>query len=218
MAILRIRTVPDPVLRRKSKPIRRVDDAVRTLARNMVETLHHALGVGLAAPQVGRLQRLVVLHLPDEDDPRVLVNPEITRREGERRVEEGCLSVPGYLGLITRAVKVRARAVNESGARIRLSAEELFAQTLEHEVDHLDGILYLDHLKSHEDLHEIGEDDEAQHHHDYAAEIVDSSLMKSRGEKRFLIARPDSSGGGIGEIKDEVIVQATPGEIDRFGR
>ena len=156
MAILQIRTVPDPLLRRKSRKIREIDDAIRELARDMIATLHDAHGFGLAAPQVGQLKRLVVLQLPDEEDARVLINPEITRRDGEREVEEGCLSVPGYLGTIMRAERVKARAVNEWGAKLRLTAEQIFAQALEHEVDHLDGILYLDHLKSHEDLHEIG--------------------------------------------------------------
>ncbi|MCH7906801.1 MAG: peptide deformylase [Chloroflexi bacterium] len=214
MAILQIRTVPDPILRRKSRRVRAVDDAIRKLAHDMIATLHDAGGIGLAAPQVGELKRLVVLQLPDEDDPRILVNPEITRREGEREVEEGCLSVPGYLGTIMRAERVKARAVNEWGAKLRLTAEEMFAQALEHEVDHLDGILYLDHLKSHEDLHEIAADDESEHQHDFAVEVEDNGLMKSRGEKRILIA--GNSHGGIAEVKDEVIVKATEKDLGRL--
>ena len=180
----------------------------------MVATLHDAHGVGLAAPQVGELKRLVVLQLPEEDNPRILVNPEITRRDGERDVEEGCLSVPGYLGNIVRSERVKARAVSEWGAKIRLTAEQIFAQALEHEVDHLDGILYLDHLKSHEDLHEVGADDESEHEHDFAAEVEDEGLMKSRGEKRVLIAGNGSD--GIAEIKDEVIVEATEQDLKRL--
>lgn len=191
-----------------------MDDAIRRLAHDMVATLHEAGGVGLAAPQVGELKRLIVLQLPDEDDPRILVNPEITRREGEREVEEGCLSVPGFLGTIMRSERVKARAVDEWGARLRLSARETFAQALEHEVDHLDGILYLDHLKSHEDLLEIGADDESEHRHDFAVEVEDEGLMKSRGEKRILIA--GNGHDGIAEIKDEVIVEATEKDLERL--
>jgi peptide deformylase len=116
MTILQIRTVPDPILRRKSRKIRQVDDAIRELAHNMVETMHEAGGVGLAAPQVGELSRLIVLQLPDEEGARILINPEITRRDGEREVEEGCLSVPGFLGTIMRSERVKARAVGEWGA------------------------------------------------------------------------------------------------------
>ncbi|NQU96391.1 MAG: peptide deformylase [Chloroflexi bacterium] len=164
MATLEIRKFPDPVLRRRARAIRRVDDAVRKLARDMLETMREADGAGLAANQVGVLRRLIVLQLPEED-PRVLVNPEITRREGTREVEEGCLSVPGYVGLIERAVRVKARALDEWGGKFRLTAEELLAQVIEHEVDHLDGILYLDHLESHEDLRRLDEED-GVHSHD----------------------------------------------------
>ncbi|MBM3956804.1 MAG: peptide deformylase, partial [Gemmatimonadetes bacterium] len=107
--MLEIRKYPDPILRRRARAIRRVDDAVRTLARDMIETMQQAGGAGLAANQVGVLRRLIVLQLPEED-PRVLVNPAITAREGSRQVEEGCLSVPGYTGLLERAVRVKARA------------------------------------------------------------------------------------------------------------
>ncbi len=157
MATLEIRKFPDPVLRRKARAIRRVDDAVRKLARDMIETIREVGGAGLAANQVGVLRRLVVLQLPEED-PRVLVNPEITRREGTRQVDEGCLSVPEYVGLIERAVRVKARALDEWGGKFRLTAEELLAQVIEHEVDHLNGILYFDHLKSHEDLRKVDEE------------------------------------------------------------
>ena len=163
MATLEIRTFPDPVLRRKARPIGRVDDAVRKLARDMVEVMRDANGAGLAATQVGVLRRLIVLQLPEEE-PRILVNPEVTRREGEREVEEGCLSIPGYVGLLTRSVRVKARALDESGGRLRLTAEELLAQVIEHEIDHLNGILYLDHLRSHEDLHELGEEVDVHGH------------------------------------------------------
>ncbi len=151
MPLLEIRIAPDPILRKKARAIRRVDDAVRKLACDMIETMQDAQGVGLAANQVGVLKRLVTIQIPEED-PRVLINPEVTRREGCREVQEGCLSVPGYTGLINRSVRIRARALDEWGGKFRFSAEELLAQAIEHEIDHLNGILFLDHLESHEKL------------------------------------------------------------------
>ena len=102
MTLLPIRTVPDPILRRKARKIREVNNAIRDLANNIGATMHEAHGVGLAAPQVGELKRLIVLQLPEEEEARILINPEITRRDGEREVEEGCLSVPGFMGKIMR--------------------------------------------------------------------------------------------------------------------
>ena len=172
MVILEIRKFPDPILRRKARHVPAVDDAIRHLARDMVETLHHAQGVGLAGNQVGELKRLVVLRMPEEEEARILVNPAIVRREGERRVDEGCLSVPGYMGLITRSIRVRARALDEWGGKLRLSAEEILAQAIEHEIDHLNGVLFFDHLESHEDLREISQDNGAhQHDVEYAVEV-----------------------------------------------
>ena len=195
MATLEIRKFPDPVLRRKARPIRRVDDAVRKLARDMIETMREANGAGLAANQVGVLQRLVVLRLPEEE-PRVLVNPEITGREGAREVEEGCLSIPGYVGLFTRAVRLKARALDESGGRFRLTAEELLAQIIEHEVDHLNGILYLDHLKSHEDLCELGQDGVHMHDVEYRVEA------------------DHSEGPGEGGVTENLTSRATLSQVD----
>jgi peptide deformylase len=214
MTILNIRTVPDPILRRKSRRIRQVDDAIRKLAYNMVETMHEAGGVGLAAPQVGQLSRLIVLQLPEEEDARILVNPEITRRDGEREVEEGCLSVPGFLGTIMRSETVKARAVDEWGAKLRLTADQIFAQALEHEVDHLDGILYLDHLESHEDLIDLDKVEESEHQHDFEVEVEDEGLMKSRGEKRVLTVGDMED--GVAEVKDEKIVEATGKDLEEL--
>ena len=118
----------------------------------MVDTMREARGVGLAANQVGVLKRMIVVQLPDDEEARIYINPEIVRREGEREVEEGCLSIPGYKGLITRSVWVRFRAMDHTSQTVKLRAEELLAQVLEHEVDHLNGILYSDHLKDHQQL------------------------------------------------------------------
>jgi peptide deformylase len=124
----------------------------------MIETVAYASGVGLAANQVGVLRRVIVIQLPEEEEARVYVNPEIVHREGEREVDEGCLSVPGYMATITRAVWVKARALDRASKPVRLRAEGLLAQVLEHEIDHLNGILYMDHLKAHQQLIELHAD------------------------------------------------------------
>jgi peptide deformylase len=154
MAILPIRTVPEPVLRQKSKRVKNIDGSVRKLAADMIETMHAASGVGLAAPQVGVPWRVIVIGMPGEED-FVLINPEVVRRSGERLVTEGCLSVPGYFGEIQRAQRVTVKGKDLSGRETRIKAEELLAQALEHEIDHLNGVLYIDHLESQDRLHKI---------------------------------------------------------------
>ena len=155
MAILKMRFLPDPVLRKQAKKVAKVTPQLKKLIENMVETMHDQHGVGLAANQVGSLQKVAVIQTPDMEEPMVLINPEIMKAEGERQVEEGCLSVPGYRGLITRSEKVRAKAMGLDGKIYRVNAEELLAQALEHEIDHLNGILYIDHLVDHESLYKI---------------------------------------------------------------
>lgn len=165
MAILPIRVFPDPILRKKARQIKRVDDAIRRLASDMIETMQYANGVGLAAPQVGELKRIITIQVP-EQNAFAMINPEITRREGFREVLEGCLSVPGYQGLVTRSVSVDARALDQDGSRFKLTAEELLAQAIEHEVDHLNGIVFLDHLIAHEELRKVGASPDEPHWHD----------------------------------------------------
>ena len=148
MALLNLRTLPDPVLRQKARRVSKIDDSLQKLIDNMIDTMRDAGGVGLAANQVGVLQRIVVIEMPEEEEVRVLINPEITRREGERVVEEGCLSIPGYRGELTRSLKVRVRAMDRDGKPVRIKAEGLLAQVLEHEMDHINGALYIDHLES----------------------------------------------------------------------
>jgi peptide deformylase len=179
--IRQIRVFPDPILRKKCRVVRRVDDKVRELARDMIETMDAAGGVGLAANQVGALQRVVTLHLPGDEDAIVLVNPEVRETEGEREIIEGCLSFPGYEGMVKRSVTVKARWLDENGSKMKVTAEELFAQAIEHEVDHLNGILYVDHLLAHEKLATAGSHAEAEaenepHMHDVELEVhVDHS-------------------------------------------
>ncbi len=152
MTVRPIRYLGDPVLRRPAKKVRRVDDSIRRLIDEMFESMTAAEGVGLAAPQIGVSLRIVVIGLPDEE-PFAIVNPTIVRRSGERRIEEGCLSVPGYRGSLTRSIKVTAKGLNVQGRELRVKAEDsLLAQVLEHETDHVNGVLYVDRLDSPDDL------------------------------------------------------------------
>jgi peptide deformylase len=154
MAVLPIRAVPDPILRRRSKRVRTIDSSIQKLIGNMIETMHSSGGVGLAAPQVGVPLRVIVIGIP-QGEAITLINPEIVRRTGERLVTEGCLSIPGYFGEVKRAQSVKVKGHNLSGKEIRIKAEELLAQALEHEIDHLNGVLYIDHLESADKLYKI---------------------------------------------------------------
>lgn len=156
MTIRPIRYLGDPVLRLPARRVRVVDESVRRLIDDMIESMERAQGVGLAAPQIGAGLRVVVIGLPGER-PFPLVNPEVVERSGERRAEgEGCLSVPGYRGAPVRSERVVVRALDASGAPVELSAEnDLLAQALEHEVDHINGILYVDRLGPGEGLTKV---------------------------------------------------------------
>ena len=158
MAVLPMKTLPDPILRQKAKKVATITPAIRRLVSNMIDTMYEQGGVGLAAIQVGVLQRVIVIQLPEDEQPRVYINPKILRTEGEREVEEGCLSIPGYRGLVRRSVKIRARAQDLDGRMVRVRADELLAQALEHEVDHLDGTLYIDRLVDRDHLWKIEEE------------------------------------------------------------
>lgn len=159
MSILPVRIVPDPVLRQKAKRLRNIDASIEKLIDEMLETMPAVSGVGLAAPQVGVSLQLAVIGLPEEE-PIVLVNPEIIKKSGERIVEEACLSVPGYRGEITRAEAVTVKGRDRRGKEFRIKAMGLLAQALEHEIDHLNGILYIDHLGSPDKLFRIEPDEE----------------------------------------------------------
>jgi peptide deformylase len=155
MTILSIRIAPDSVLKQKAKKIQTIDRSIKKLVRDMLETMHAEPGrVGLAAPQVGVSLRVIVIGIPDEEDI-VLINPEIVRRRGERVIDEGCLSVPGYFGQIKRAEIVTAKGKDQNGKELRIRAEGLLAQALEHEIDHLNGMLYIDHPEARETLRKI---------------------------------------------------------------
>jgi len=155
MAVLEIRTLPNPVLRQKAKRVTKIDDSIQKLIDDMIDTLRADPNrAGLAAPQVGVLLRVVVIEVP-EQELITLINPAIVKKEGERIVQEGCLSIPGYLGEIKRAVTVKVKAKDRYGKEFRLKAQGLLAQALEQEIEHLDGLLYIDHLESSAKLFEI---------------------------------------------------------------
>lgn len=147
--ILRIRKYGDPVLEMKAEPVTEFNGELRQLAEDMFETMYANKGVGLAAPQVGVSKRLAVLdHSAGEDEAAklVLVNPEILVKEGTQIGEEGCLSIPGFREDVKRAYRVRVRAQDVDGNFIETEGEELLARAIQHEIDHLDGILFLQHL------------------------------------------------------------------------
>ena len=161
MAIHKIITAENPILRRKAKKIHRFDSSISKLAEDMFETMHAAQGVGLAAPQIAQSIRIFVAEF--EDRKVAMVNPEIVKAEGEMLGTEGCLSIPGYVGEnIRRAEKVVVKGQDVHGKAIKVNAEGWFARVLQHEIDHLDGILFLDRLDRPEDLREVREDEEGE--------------------------------------------------------
>ncbi len=146
MAIREIRQNGDEILRKKSRVVEVVDDKIRELLEDMLETMHKYNGVGLAAPQVGILKRVVVIDLYDESEPLKLVNPVIIKEKGKQEVEEGCLSFPNQYAKMIRPEEIVVEALNENGEKIKIKAKGLLAQAICHEVDHLDGILFVDNM------------------------------------------------------------------------
>lgn len=146
MAIRNVREDGDEILRKRSKEVEKVDDKIRQLLDDMVETMHKYNGVGLAAPQIGILKRLVVIDLYDDKGPIKLVNPEIIKEKGTQEVEEGCLSFPNKFAKVIRPEEVTVKALDENGKQIKISAKGLLAQAISHEIDHLNGILFVDKI------------------------------------------------------------------------
>ncbi len=147
MAILKILHYPDPRLRQTARTVERVDDSVRRLVDDMAETMYQAPGIGLAAIQVERVLRVVVIDISEQRNTlRVLINPEIIERDGLQVMEEGCLSVPGIYDEVERAQHIRARALDRDGHPFELEAEGLLAVCIQHEIDHLDGKVFVDYL------------------------------------------------------------------------
>ncbi|GAB4167494.1 MAG: peptide deformylase [Wenzhouxiangellaceae bacterium] len=147
MAKLTILQYPDPRLRRKARPVETVDETVRQLADDMLETMYAARGIGLAATQVDRPLRMLVMDLSEtRDQPQVLINPEILEAEGRQICEEGCLSVPGEYAEVERAERIRVAALDREGKPQQIDADGLLAVCIQHEIDHLDGKVFVDYL------------------------------------------------------------------------
>lgn len=144
MAIRTIRTDEDPILRKQSKPVTKFDEKLEELVLDMIETMHEAEGVGLAGPQIGVLKRIAVIDLYDDEGPFEMINPVIVEQRGEQCEVEGCLSIPGRNGKVVRPAYVKVRFQDVEGDFYELEGEELLARALCHEIDHLDGILYID--------------------------------------------------------------------------
>ncbi|MFN4262585.1 MAG: peptide deformylase [Thioalkalivibrionaceae bacterium] len=149
MAVRKILRFPDPRLRLKAVPIERVDNEVRQLADDMLETMYSARGIGLAATQIDVQRRILVADVSDNgDEPLVLINPEILSSEGVEQMDEGCLSVPGFYETVERADRIRFRALDREGQPFERDVEGLLAVCIQHEIDHLDGKLFVDYLST----------------------------------------------------------------------
>ena len=146
MAVLKVRKYGDPVLRRRAQPVDAVTPEIRRLVDDMIDTMYDEVGIGLAAPQIGASLRLMVVGDDDGRGARALVNPVITERGGEITAEEGCLSIPGVFAQVTRAEWVNLEAQDVEGRAVALTARGLRARVFQHEMDHLDGVLFIDHL------------------------------------------------------------------------
>lgn len=154
MSILEILKYPDPFLKTKAKPVAKIDDEIKRLIAAMIETMYFARGIGLAATQVGADKRIAVLDVPDEDRENyrqgknliALINPEMIAHEGETKYEEGCLSVPGFTADVKRFSTVVVKCLDKDGNDVEIKAGGLFAIALQHEIDHLDGFLFIDWL------------------------------------------------------------------------
>ncbi len=149
MSILTILEFPDDRLRKKAVEVKAVDGKVKKLVDDMLETMYQAKGVGLAATQINVQQRIVVIDVSEErDNPLCLINPEIIMKEGTEESEEGCLSVPGFFEKVTRAERIKVKALNKEGQPFELDADDLLAVCIQHELDHLEGKLFVDYISS----------------------------------------------------------------------
>ena len=146
MTNLSLRLIPDPCLRRKATNVKTIHPEIKHLTLEMLKVMRFHRGVGLAANQVGLTEKVAVIQSDHMPEPLVLINPEIIQRHGAREVTEGCLSVPGRTDLVTRSKRIRVTAMGIDGRPIKITAEDLLAQIIEHETDHLNGVVYTDHL------------------------------------------------------------------------
>mgnify|MGYP004608635721 FL=1 len=146
MAIRNLRLEKDEILKKKSREVEVIDEKLKELANDMIETMHKYKGVGLAAVQVGILKRIIVIDLYDDKGPIILINPVIVKTKGEQEVEEGCLSFPNQFAKVIRPQEVVAEYTNIEGKRVKIKAKDLLAQAIAHEVDHLNGELFIDKI------------------------------------------------------------------------
>lgn len=160
MALRTIREMGDPILEKKCKPIKELNDKIKTLIGDMFDTMYEADGVGLAGPQVGVLKRICVIDTREEGEKVCLINPEVLETSGEQEGDEGCLSVPGRCGMVRRPMKVKLKALNENFEEIEIEGEGLFARAMLHELDHLEGILYVSKVEG--ELKYVNNDDDEE--------------------------------------------------------
>lgn len=146
MAIREVRLNGDEILRKTAREVEEVNDKIKELLQDMLETMHKYNGVGLAGPQVGVLKRVIVIDLYDGNEPLLLVNPKIIKEKGKQTVEEGCLSFPNQYAKIVRPKEVTVEALNENGQKVKIVAKDLLAQAISHEIDHLNGVLFVDSI------------------------------------------------------------------------
>lgn len=166
MSLMEIILEGDPRLRQKATKIRAVDDGLRRIAADMFETMLDAPGVGLAGPQVGVMRRIIVVHLPagydHEEDPEIsltLINPEIVKGQGRETGQEGCLSIPGWVGDVPRMTSITVKGMDLDNRHVRLKADGMLARVLQHEIDHLDGILFIDRVEDRSTLFEVPDEE-----------------------------------------------------------
>lgn len=162
MAVVPILEYPHSILRQRAKSVLKIDRTVFRLADDLMDTLVDSGGVGLAANQIGSLRRVIALKMPEDEEPKAYINPRIVHREGVREVSEGCLSFPDHYGIVQRSIWVRVTGLNRKTNEFRICADGLLAQAFEHETDHLDGILFIDHLLSHEHLFEYPDEEDTE--------------------------------------------------------
>ncbi|MBR5337465.1 MAG: peptide deformylase [Lachnospiraceae bacterium] len=160
MALRTIREMGDPILEKKCRPIKEMNDKIKILIEDMFDTMYEADGVGLAGPQVGVLKRICVIDTREEGEKVCLINPEILETSGEQEGDEGCLSVPGRCGLVRRPAHVVVKAFNENMEEVEVTGDDLFARAILHEMDHMDGILYVTKVEGELKYVNSGDDEE----------------------------------------------------------
>lgn len=207
MAVRPILKYENARLRKKSITVKRIDSAIQTLINDMIDTMRDASGIGLAAPQVGVLLRVIVAEYIDDETEEVhqqiLVNPEITSKEGEWLAEEGCLSIPGYVGTVPRAERVAVRGKDRNGKVVRLKTDGTMAHILQHEIDHLDGVLYIDYLDSLEELRPV-EPGERRRRRRGAAEAEEDSQEETGPRTEPGVAGVDADSTSAGTIPENL--------------